>query len=307
LLIGIPGKSNAFAIAKRLGLSEKIIEEARALLSQKDIRFEDVISDLEASKKQVLIEQDRAAVYRREAEKLRQDAEELEKKLRTQKEKILQAAREDALQLIRDAKKESEKIIAEIRKQVESTKEIEEARRLSREGLSALESAIAPVSEKPERKPPENLRRGDRVFIHSMNQNGTVSSPPDATGEVQIQAGIMKIKVHISDISLDEEAPTEKAAKFITERSKKSPASMHISPEIDLRGMMPEEATNQAERYLDEAFLASLSTVTLIHGKGTGVLRNAIHVMLKRQPNVKKFRLGKYGEGEDGVTIVTLI
>jgi DNA mismatch repair protein MutS2 len=304
LLIGIPGKSNAFAIAKRLGLSENIIDEARALLSQKDIKFEDVISDLEASKKQVLIEQDRAAVFRREAEKLREDAARLEEKLRTQKERILQSAREDALQVIRDAKKEAETIITQVRKELDNAS-IEEARRLAREGLSSLEETVAPVSEKPKRKPPENLRRGDRVHIHSMNQSGTILNLPDSSGEVQIQAGIMKIKVHISDISPDEEDAAQKAAAFIKKRQDKKPASMHISPEIDLRGLMPEEAVNQSERYLDEAFLASLATVTLIHGKGTGALRNAIHNMLKRQPNVKEYRLGKYGEGEDGVTIVS--
>jgi DNA mismatch repair protein MutS2 len=298
LLIGIPGKSNAFAIAKRLGLGEKIIDEARALLSQKDIRFEDVITDLETSKKQVLIEQDRAAVYRREAEKLREDAAKLEEKLRTQKEKILQQAREEALQLVRDAKKESEKIISSIR-----DKDIEEARKISREGLNALESEISPVIEKPARKPPENLRRGDKVFIHSMNQSGAVLSPPDNSGETQIQAGIMKIKIHVSDLSLDEENSQEKAVSFIKKRQ--SVKSMYISPEIDLRGLLPEEATSQAERYIDEAFLASLSTVSIIHGKGTGALRNAIHAMLKKQPNVKSFRLGKFGEGEDGVTIIT--
>ncbi|MCL2225212.1 MAG: endonuclease MutS2 [Defluviitaleaceae bacterium] len=308
LLIGIPGKSNAFAIAKRLGLPVQIIDEARALLSQKDIRFEDVITDLEASKKQVLIEQDRAAVYAREAEKLRTDAAKLEEKLRTQREKILQQAREEAVEVVRDARKEANEILSQIRDRMDSMEraEVESARKQMREGLNALESAISPISEKPTRKPPENLRRGDRVHIHSLNQSGTILNPPDSHGETQIQAGIMKIKVNVSDLSLDEQAPEEKAATFIKNRQNSSTVkSLNISPETDLRGLLPEDAVNQAERYLDEAFLASLSTVTLIHGKGTGVLRTAIHTMLKRQPNVKNFRLGKYGEGEDGVTIVT--
>jgi DNA mismatch repair protein MutS2 len=304
LLIGIPGKSNAFAIAKRLGLPDEIIDEARALLSQKDIRFEDVITDLEASKKQVLIEQDRAAVYAREAEKLRTDAAKLEENLRTQKEKMLQQAREEAVELVRAARKEANEIIANLREQTE----VESARKKMREGLTALESAVAPVTEKPKRKPPENLRRGDRVYIHSLNQTGTIQNPPDSNGETQIQAGIMKIKVNVSDLSLAEEDPTEKAAKFVQKRQNSSIVkSLNISPEIDLRGLLPEEATANAERYLDEAFLANIGNVTLIHGKGTGVLRTAIHNMLKRQPNVKEFRLGKYGEGEDGVTIVKFV
>ncbi|MCL2049782.1 MAG: endonuclease MutS2 [Defluviitaleaceae bacterium] len=308
LLIGIPGKSNAFAITKRLGLSDEIIDEARSLLNQKDVKFEDVITDLEASKKAVLIEQERAAVYRREAETLRQDAAKLEEKLRTQKEKIIHQAREEAIQLVRGAKKEAEALLAETSKRLDtaSRAELEEARRAAREGLSAMEAALTPALPKPERKPPpENLRRGERVFIHSMNQHGTVISPPDSSGETQLQAGIMKIKVNISDLSLAEESPTEKAVKYVKNRqSSERVKSLNISPEIDLRGLLPEEAVSQAERYLDEAFLASLSTVSIIHGKGTGVLRNAIHAMLKRQPNVRSFRLGKYGEGEDGVTIV---
>ena len=307
LLIGIPGKSNAFAIAKRLGLPDEIIEEARALLSQKDIKFEDVITDLEASKKQVLIEQDRAAVYAREAEKLREDAAKLEEKLRTQREKLLQQAREEAHQLVRDARRESDAIIKQIRDRIDSMErsEIDAAKKQMRDGLNALEGAFSPTSEKPTRKPPENLRRGDKVFIHSMNHVGMVLEPPNSSGETQIQAGIMKIKVNVSDLSLEEEDPAEKAAAFIKARQSSSRVkSLNISPEIDLRGQLPEDAVNQAERYLDEAFLASLSTVTIIHGKGTGAVRKAIHNMLKRQPNVKDFRLGKYGEGEDGVTIV---
>ncbi|MCL1863214.1 MAG: endonuclease MutS2 [Defluviitaleaceae bacterium] len=298
LLIGIPGKSNAFAIAKRLGLSDKIIEDARALLSQKDIRFEDVITDLEASKKLVLLEQDKAAAAARDAEKLQQDVAKLEEKLRTQKEKILQQAREEAAEILRNTKKEADAVIEGMKKQ-----ELEEARRHAREGLTALESAIAPTIEKPRHAPPQNLRRGDRVYIHSMQQQGTVQTPPDPSGETLIQAGIMKIKVHVSDLSLDEKPPEEKAAAFIKKRA--SMKSLNISPEIDLRGLMPEEAVAQAESYLDEAFLSALSTVTLIHGKGTGVLRKAIQNMLKHQPNVKEFRPGKYGEGEDGVTVVT--
>ncbi|MCL2216159.1 MAG: endonuclease MutS2 [Defluviitaleaceae bacterium] len=313
LLIGIPGKSNAFAIAKRLGLGEEIISAAREVLSQKDVRFEDLVTDLEASKKMVLMEQDRAAVYRREAEKLREDVAKQEERLRTQKEKIQQQAREEAARLVQDAKKEAEAIISSMRKQLEGAgqRELEEARRQARESLSSLEETIAPVSEKPTRKPPANLRRGDRVFIHSMNQNGTVSTPPDASGEVQIQAGIMKIKVHVSDLSLDEDdskSSLKMKGGFSKSASKGggSPKSLHISHEIDLRGMLPEEATSHAEKYLDDAFLASLSTVTLIHGKGTGVLRTTIHTILKRHPHVKEYRLGKYGEGETGVTVVTL-
>ncbi|MCL2286700.1 MAG: endonuclease MutS2 [Firmicutes bacterium] len=307
LLIGIPGKSNAFAIAKRLGLSDEIIDEARAVLSQKDIRFEDVITDLEASKKAVLLEQERAQIYRREAEKLREDVAKQEEKLRTQKEKLMQQARQEALNIVQQARKEADEQITKMQKQLQaaSQKEIEEAKRQVREGLAGLADGIGPVSEKPSRKPPENLRRGDKVFIHSMNQTATVSAPPNSNGEVQLQAGILKIKVHISDLTLEEEETSQKFTPKAGSGGSKM-KSLYISTELDLRGMLPEEAVSAADKYLDDAFLASLANVTLIHGKGTGAVRNAIHALLKRHPHVKEYRLGKYGEGEAGVTVTTL-
>jgi len=308
LLIGIPGKSNAFAIAKRLGLPDAIIDEARAVLSQKDIRFEDVITDLEASKKAVLLEQERAQIYRREAEKLREDVAKQEEKLRTQKEKLMQQAKREALETIQQARKEADELITKMQKQLQTAnqREIEEAKRQMREGLTSLAEGIGPVEEKPLRKPPENLRRGDKVFIHSMNQTATVSAPPNANGEVQLQAGILKIKVHVSDLSLEEE---EQAVQKFTPKAGSGGSkmkSLNISTELDLRGMLPEEATSAADKYLDDAFLATLSNVTLIHGKGTGAVRNAIHALLKRHPHVQEYRLGKYGEGEAGVTVATL-
>ena len=309
LLIGIPGKSNAFAIAKRLGLPDSIIDDAREVLSQKDIRFEDVITDLEASKKAVLMEQERAQVYRREAEKLRADVEKQEEKLRATKEKLLQDAKREALNTVQQARKDAEAMIAKMQKEMQNAnqREIEEAKRKMREDLSNLADGIGLVEEKPLRTPPKNLRRGDRVFIHSMNQTATVSNPPNANGEVQLQAGILKIKVHITDLSLEEEEQ-QAVQKFAPKAGSggSTMKSLHIATEIDLRGMLPEEATDAADKYLDDAFLASLANVTLIHGKGTGVVRNAIHALLKRHPHVKEYRLGKYGEGEAGVTVATL-
>ena len=303
LLIGVPGKSNAFAIAARLGLPNDIIGQAKAVLSSEDVRFEDVITDLEAGKKMVAIEQERAAVYRREAEALRQDLARTQEKLQAQKDKIMAKAREDALFTVQQARKEAEALL----KGMQQTKELEEARRQMRETLSEMETAIGPIMEKPTRKPPENLRRGDRVFIHSLNQHGTVSVPPNASGDVHIAAGIMKIKSHINDLSMAEEEVKE---KFVPAGGKSRTGgvgkALHISSEVDLRGMIPEEATGVANKYLDDAFLGGLSTCTLIHGKGTGAVRNAVHAILKRHPHVKEYRLGKYGEGETGVTVVTL-
>jgi len=301
LLIGVPGKSNAFAIASRLGLPESIIQQAKEGLSTEEVRFEDVITDLEAGKKLVAIEQERAAVYRREAEALRQDLAKTQEKLQSQKDKIMEKARADAMYTVQKARQEAEALL----KTMQASKESEEARRQMREKLGEIEADIGPAVEKPTRKPPENLRRGDRVFVHSLNQNGTISTPPNDKGEVQIQAGIMKIRVHISDLSLAEEEAKEKFAPAGGKGGGKIGKAMHIKSEVDLRGMLPEEATSVAGKYLDDAFLGGLSMCTLIHGKGTGAVRNAVHTLLKRHPHVKEYRLGKYGEGETGVTVVT--
>ena len=309
LLIGIPGKSNAFAIAKRLGLRDDIINSAKELLGQKDIRFEDVITDLEASKKAVILEEERAAMFRREAEKLRADVARQEESLRTNKEKLMAQARNDALKLVTEAKKEADELVAKMRKQLASTsgREFEEASKELKDGLQATLDSLQP--EKPKRKPPENLRRGDTVFIHSMNQTGTVSQVQDTNGDVLVQAGIMKIKAHVTDLSLAEEDPGKRAQdKIKAGRSSRGTIikALEQKREIDLRGMMPEEAVSAADKYLDDAFLSGLTNVTIIHGKGTGAVRTAIHNMLKRHPHAKDFRLGNFGEGEDGVTVVSL-
>ncbi|MCL2189722.1 MAG: endonuclease MutS2 [Defluviitaleaceae bacterium] len=310
LLIGIPGKSNAFAIARRLGLSADIIDGARGVLSQKDARFEDLITDLEAGKKQAIIEQERAESFRRDAERLRADTERQQEKLNTQREKILNAARAEAQETLRRAKIDAEALLVEMKKSLNSAKDIEGTRNAMRNALSEMEanlSASLGAADKPRRTPPANLRKGDKVHVHSINQDGTVLVPPNATGEVLIQAGIMQMKVQLNDLSLVDDSSGK---SFVKAREggtlSRTAKSRTISPEIDLRGMTPEEATEKTDKYLDDAFLASLSQVTVIHGKGTGAVRNAVHVLLKRHAHVKDFRLGKYGEGETGVTVVTL-
>jgi DNA mismatch repair protein MutS2 len=314
LLIGIPGKSNAFAIAKRLGLQDDIIEGAKEVLSHKDIRFEDLITDLEAGKKLAIIEQERAEVFRREAEKLRAETERQQEKLNTQREKIISAARAEALETVRRAKMDAEKLMAELRKTVTTAKDLETARQNVRNTLGGMEEDVAAAlgtTEKPHRTPPENLRKGDRVYIYSLNQEGTVIALPNTSGEVLIQAGIMQIKVPLTDLTLAENSHATAFTRIIKPNSSNTSGtglgkSRSITTEIDLRGTTPEEAIEKTEKYLDDAFLSSLTTVSIIHGKGTGALRNAIHTRLKKHPHVKEFRLGKYGEGETGVTVVTL-
>ena len=310
LLIGIPGKSNAFAISRRLGLPEHIINHAKSVLSQEDIRFEDMITDLEISKKTVIIEKERAEEYRREAEVLRKSFETQQEKLKNQREKIIQSAKEEALQLVRNAKEQADEMYKSFQKQLRDTtghREIEASRQAMRGLVSDMEQEAAKLAgaQKVLRALPKDLKKGDKVFVHSLNQGGTVMETPDG-GEVMVQAGIMKIKVKIENLSLDETPEAKPLANKAQSHSVKSGKSQHIKPEIDLRGLMVHEGREKVEKYLDDAYLASLSQVTIIHGKGTGTLRSAIHNQLKKHPYVKKFRLGEYGEGEDGVTIVEL-
>ena len=312
LLIGIPGKSNAFAISRRLGLPEHIINHARGVLSSEDIRFEDMITDLEISKKTVIMEKDRAEQYRREAENMRKQVETQQEKLKNQREKIINDARAEALNLVREAKDQADAMFKTLQRQLRGAeqREIEATRQAMRDQLSGMEQEMADaLGEKKILRPlPEKLEKGDKVYVHSLNQTGIVVAPPEGTAtDVMVQAGIMKIKVKLEDLSLDKSVEKKpKGPNMSPSKSVKAGKAQHISPEIDLRGLMVQEGTEKAGKYLDDAYLASLGQVTIIHGKGTGALRKAIHEQLKKHPHIKNYRLGTFGEGEDGVTIVEL-
>lgn len=306
LLIGVPGKSNAFAISQRLGLPEYIIEQAKEVLSHEDLRFEDVITDLEISRKSLIIEQEKAEQYRIEAQRLKNEAQKQRNKLEAQREKIMREANEKARALISDAKDEADAIIKEMRKMQREgidAQTLEEKRAKLKEKMSKVENKLAT---KNTHKVPDKLVKGDRVKIHSLNQSGIVSVPPNKNGDVTVKAGIMTITVNIKDLSLDtsEEQLTYAPKKFATNIARKKRSN--ISAEVDLRGLMSLEAMDKLDKYLDDAYLAGVSPVTIIHGKGTGALRKAVHEYLRSNPRVKSYRLGQYGEGEAGVTIVEL-
>ena len=295
LLIGVPGKSNAFAISSRLGLPEYIINEAKEVLSHEDVRFEDVITELEISKKAVAEEQERAEQYRREAQKLRLDAEKQKQKLEKQREKIINDARDEARRLVSDAKDEADSIVKEIRRM---------QRKKLKEKLNSMESGT--VRNSAAHPVPKELHTGDRVYIHSLAQSGVVISAPDSSGNVMIKTGIMKVKIGIEDLSLDtvEEKPKQQAKKYAA--GFKNSKAKDISPQVDLRGLMALEAIDKRDKYLDDACLAGLNQVTIIHGKGTGALRSAVQDYLRTNRRVKSYRAGLYGEGEAGVTIAEL-
>ncbi len=307
LLIGVPGKSNAFAISKRLGLPEFLIEDAKEVLSHEDVKFEDVITDLEINRKSLEIEKEKAEEYRKEAERLRVEAQKQREKLNSQRDKIIRKANEEARILISDAKDEADKVLKEIRKLQRNgnTKAIEEKRQALKDKMSKVDSKIT-KNEKKNHNVPEKLVIGDKVKVHSLNQSGVVATLPDKNGNVTVKTGIMKVTVSIKDLSLDQSDSVIMATpkKFASNIKRKKASS--VSAEIDLRGCLADEAIDLVDKYLDDAYLAGVSPVTIIHGKGTGALRKAVHTFLKSNAHVKSFRLGQYGEGESGVTVVEL-
>jgi DNA mismatch repair protein MutS2 len=314
LLIGIPGKSNAFAISKKLGLSEGIIDKAKNVLSGADIRFEDVITDLEISRKSVELEQQKAEQYRLEAERIKAETEKQETRLKNQKDKIITDAKNEARLILEQAKKESDRIVKEMRKMLINTGNsslapAEELRRQLREMADGVSGERAAENQKPIDRP---LLAGDKVFVRSLGQTGTVISDDD--GNVTVQSGIMKVKVPVSDLSFDTEtgSSTPKYGQklvqqaFGGERRTAVSKSLVISPKIDLRGCLVEQALERVDKYIDDASLSGLAKIEIVHGKGTGALRSAIQAHLKTHPLIKTFRLGVFGEGEDGVTIAEL-
>lgn len=311
LLIGVPGKSNAFEISQRLGLQSFIIDYARELISKENIEFEDVLQAIDKDRRQT-------EEAREEAEKLRKDIKELKRDLAREKEKtedmrgqLIREARQEARDILRQAKKEADQIVAELRKasaQVgrERNRKIQQAQDRLKEELDKVEDAVAEdVLNVKSSEPPKDLKIGESVEVLSLNQKGTVLSLPDENGNLNVQVGIMKVNVHINTLrrteaNIDEDL-TKRTRNIITSKSKT------IKNEIDLRGSTIEEAILDLDKYLDDSYIAGLKEVYVIHGKGTGALRKGLQDYFKRHRLIKSFRLGEYGEGGSGVTIVRLI
>jgi len=309
LTIGIPGKSNAFEISRRLGLGEEIIDSATEFLSGEEVRFEDLIGDLERNRREVEQEKEWVQKLRQEVENIRAEYQRKMDRLEEKREKILDLARKEAKTLLVDAREDAAEIIKELRNlsQVESNgrnKRIEEARKKLKWDIEKLESALSKgIKEVTAKNPPENLKPGDPVKVLSLGQKGTLLEKPDDNGEAMVQIGIMKIKVNISNLEKLEEKVKEKVATQTIRRSSKT---MGISLQIEVRGQALEDALINVDKYLDDASLAGLRKVTIIHGKGTGVLRSGIQQLLRSHHHVSSFRRGVFGEGGDGVTIVEL-
>lgn len=313
LLIGIPGKSNAFAISKKLGLPDYVIDSAKEFISSENVKFEDVITDLEISKKTVVYEQERAEQFRKEAERLKNEVEKQRAKINDQREKILADARNEARMVYQQAKEESDRIIKEMNKAMReksaNQNKMNEKRSELKSKVAKMDEAISKAQKKKVAavKPIQNLKAGDNVYVVSFDKTGVALSAPDSNGDVMVQTGNMKLKVPLNELTYYEpkKEPKSNASRNISTKVRAG-KSQYIASEIDCRGQNVEEGLGNIDKYLDDAFLAGLKTVTIIHGKGTGVLRAAVQKYLRTNPHVRTFRPGVYGEGEMGVTIVEL-
>lgn len=308
LLLGIPGKSNAFAISKKLGLSDEIIEAAKEQIDEQDVNFEDVISDLEQSRVTIEKEQREIEAYKKEVESLKKQLLDKTEKIDQSRDRILREANEKARDILREAKDMADETIRVFQKAGPgaSMKDLEKTRQSLRSKIDEKNSKLT-VAQKEADRPalkPEQLKKGDAVRILSMGLKGTVSTLPDARGNLFVQCGIMRSSVNVKDLVKIEEADITTPGMKKTGNGKlRMSKSFSISPEINLLGKTVDEAISLLDKYLDDAYLAHLKSVRIVHGKGTGALRQAVHQHLKRVKYVKSYRLGEYGEGDAGVTI----
>lgn len=312
LLIGIPGKSNAFAISSKLGLSDEIINAAREQIGNEDKSFEDVISDLEQSRITIEKEQREIAEYKERIRTLQEQLQQKNEKLDQAKDRILREANEKAKEILQEAKDVADETIRDFNKAGAGTdiRELEKKRQKVRDKINEKNERLSLGGNKkqPEKKTldPKKLKKGDTVKIVSMGLKGTVSTLPDAKGALFVQCGIMRTQTNVRDLVLVDEATVTTPTLQRTGAGKiKMSKTLSVSTEINLLGKTVDEALPALDKYLDDAYLAHLPSVRVVHGKGTGALRSAVHNHLKRLKYVKEFRLGEYGEGDAGVTIVT--
>jgi DNA mismatch repair protein MutS2 len=315
LLIGVPGRSNAFAISERLGLPVDIIEAAKEQVSHENARFEDVVSGLEETRQQLEREKAEAAHYRQEAERAKKEAENIQQTLESRIETEMAAARDKARGLVERMKFQSENLLHELEElkrqkdKADFSSTVGDIRKTFGSYVRDMEDAADPVVRKkqPVYRLPRKLKRGDRVMVAEFNAEGTCLQDQDDSGYMQVQTGILKTKVKISSLRLiDEKKRVTMDGGGISTKSAVASAKADTRWEIDLRGMDSGEDLMTLDQYLDSAILSGYKSVSIIHGKGTGVLRTAVQNRLRKHKSVKTFRIGAYGEGDAGVTIAEL-
>lgn len=310
LLIGIPGKSNAFAISSKLGLPDYIIQDAKDLIGKQEKSFEDLISDLEASRITIEKEQEEISRYKEEIEQLKKNLTRKNESIEASRDRLLKEAKEQAAKILQEAKEYADQSIRRYNKWLQdggNIKDMEAERSSLRERLSGNDITNTKSKQKSKKSATsaKDLRIGSSVNVISLGLKGTVSTLPNAKGDLFVQMGILRSQVNISDIELIEDEDIVAPGYSKTQSGKiKLSKSASIHPEINLIGKTVDEALPELDKYLDDAYLAHLPQVTVIHGRGTGALKNAIHAHLKKLKYVKTFRVGGFGEGDHGVTIV---
>ncbi|MBR0368860.1 MAG: endonuclease MutS2 [Clostridia bacterium] len=311
LSIGVPGKSNAFEISRKLGLPEFLIEDASKRLSKDAVRFEDVIANAEYHRQIAEKERALAEEAHRETTKLRDEAEKLQKELAARRETELRKAKDEARRVLQKAQRESEQIIADLKKQRNTGVKDHELHNLRAKLQNAIDDNTEAIVPGEEDGPVTSAKPGDTVLLVNLNAKATVLTAPDARGECTVQAGALKLKANLADMRVAKPDKPEKKGRQPAGKGSGGGARVNVSAravetECDVRGMSLEEALLAVDMFLDGAMLNKLRQVYIIHGKGTGTLRSGIQAALKKNPAVKEFRLGRYGEGEDGVTVVTM-
>ena len=322
LLIGVPGRSNAFAISQRLGLEEEVVERAKALISDENLRFESVVESLDKARQAAESERAEAARIRAELAASKKDAGQRLEALNRERDKIMNAARQEARRIIDGARAESNRLISELEELRKAANKSNDAGALARRaraaaksGLNAMENRADPVDKRISGgyKLPRPLKAGDQVLIADINKEATVLSPPDASGQVLVLAGIIKTRVPLENLRLRESSGQKKSTGPRNVRAGgggrygvESRAQRSVGMELDLRGQSSDEGILELDRFIDNAVMAGIPSITIIHGKGTGVLREAVRQHLRRHKSIRAFRSGVYGEGEDGVTIAEL-
>lgn len=308
LLIGIPGKSNAFAISSKLGLPDYIIDDAKARIDNDSQSFEDVIADLEASRVTIEKEQQEIEAYKQEIEALKKKLTVKNEKIDAAKEKILREANEKAREILQEAKDFADDSIRKYNKwgkQSGLQKEMEAERAALRDKLGKADSKLVRKTKTNKKNRPQDFKLGDRVHVISLNVDGTISTVPNAKGDAYVQMGILRSLINIKDLErIDEPEITTPSFNKTGSGKIKMSKTLSVSPELNIIGKTVDEGIAILDKYLDDAYLSHLAQVTIIHGRGTGALRNAVHQHLKRLKYVKSYRVGGFGEGDHGVTIV---
>lgn len=310
LLIGLPGKSNAFAISKRLGLNRSILEKANSYLSAENIKFEDVLSDMEFDRRKAKEERELSKQMLSEATDIKNKIDDEQRKLESKKGEILFKAKKEARDILLEAEEQANEIIKELtllkkeKSKNDRNKKAEENRSKLKKSISEIQKdLVIPDKEIQNQLRPEEIMVGSTLYIPSLDQDATVLAKPDKKGNVYVQSGIVKLTIHISKL---EKTEKEKKAQKIIVNSRVKSKSQTISSEINLLGNTVDEAVNTLDKYLDDAYLAGIAEVRIVHGKGSGALRAGVHQYLKNHPHVKSYRLGIFGEGDTGVTIVEI-